>query len=49
LIELRSVFRTHAAPFPGGADALAVFRPEEIEKWKELVGRTDFGKGARAR
>jgi ISXO2-like transposase domain len=33
LIELRSVFRTHAAPFPGGADALAAFRPEEIEKW----------------
>jgi NAD(P)-dependent dehydrogenase (short-subunit alcohol dehydrogenase family) len=45
LDRLRRVFRTHAAPFPDGADALAAFRPEEIEKWKELVGRTDFGKG----
>lgn len=29
--------RTHGAPFPGGADALAAFLPKEIEKWKELA------------
>jgi tripartite-type tricarboxylate transporter receptor subunit TctC len=28
---------THAAPFPGGADALAAFLPKEIEKWRELA------------
>ena len=28
---------THAAPFSGGADALAAFLPKEIEKWKELA------------
>ena len=28
---------THAAPFSGGADALAAFLPKEIEKWRELA------------
>ncbi len=28
---------THAAPFPGGADALAAFIPNEIKKWQELA------------
>jgi hypothetical protein len=28
---------THAARFADGADALAVFLPQEIKKWKELV------------
>jgi tripartite-type tricarboxylate transporter receptor subunit TctC len=28
--------RTHAAPFPGGAKALADFLPREIKKWEEL-------------
>jgi tripartite-type tricarboxylate transporter receptor subunit TctC len=29
--------RTHAAPFPGGAKALADFLPREIKKWEELA------------
>jgi tripartite-type tricarboxylate transporter receptor subunit TctC len=28
---------THAAPFPGGAAALAAFLPQEIERWRELA------------
>jgi len=29
--------RTHAAPFPGGAKALADFLPREIKRWEELA------------
>jgi len=29
--------RTYAAPFPGGAKALADFIPREIKKWQELA------------
>jgi tripartite-type tricarboxylate transporter receptor subunit TctC len=29
--------RTHAAPFPGGAKALAEFLPKEIKKWELLA------------
>ncbi len=28
---------TNAAPFPGGAKALADFIPKEIKKWEELA------------
>src|SRR5207248_288582 len=33
----RFLARTHAAPFPGGADVLASFLPKEIDKWRELA------------
>jgi tripartite-type tricarboxylate transporter receptor subunit TctC len=29
--------KTHAAPFPGGAQDLAAFIPKEIKKWEELA------------
>jgi tripartite-type tricarboxylate transporter receptor subunit TctC len=31
------IAKTHAAPFPGGAKALADFLPKEIKKWEELA------------
>jgi tripartite-type tricarboxylate transporter receptor subunit TctC len=31
------IAKTHAAPFPGGAQALADFIPKEIKKWEELA------------
>ena len=33
----RYLANTHAAPFAGGAKALADFIPKEIEKWRELA------------
>lgn len=33
----RFLANTRAAPFPGGADALAAFLPKEIKKWEELA------------
>jgi len=34
---LRYIASTNAAPFPGGAKALADFIPKEIKKWEELA------------
>jgi tripartite-type tricarboxylate transporter receptor subunit TctC len=34
---LKYIGQTHAAPFAGGAKALADFIPKEIKKWEELA------------